>query len=199
MSDCEFFRTRPTREHAAIHIVDRFKESLLLQQLGTTFPNQGDLTLVTTSTIPKNLDYFSDYSMPSCTPWLVNEVANYCKQSPNAVVICEDMVSLPSDPYILTHEHPPFWQYREKLFWPVGSMSVRQFPVEEVIAWSNAPIVAGFVFLQVDGLLPLNTRLLSLTEFEILCLSMTKLVTQVFDGGGWLVWEKTVGQKPTPE
>lgn len=191
MIEPRFVVSSPGREKALPYISDGLKGSLLAQQLGTVFPEQGNLTLVTASVPPAGVDYFTDWSKSSCTDWLIGEIADYLKLRPNSIVLFEDIVSSRTDPYLLTHEHPPYWCYQERVFWPVTSKGITQHTVEQVMAWSaGTRIIAGFSTLSTDCSLPLGTDVLSRIEFQHIAASLTRLVTDVFDGGGYMIWER---------
>lgn len=190
MIDPRFVVSSPSREKALPYISDALKGSLLAQHLGTAFPEQGNLTLVTASVPPAGVDYFTDWSKSSCTDWLTGEIADYLKLRPDSVVLFEDIVSSRTDPYLLTHEHPAYWCYQDRVFWPVTPTGITLHTVEQVMAWSGGTrTIAGFSTFPTDYSLPLGTHVLSRFEFEHIASSITRLVTDVFDGGGYMVWE----------
>lgn len=191
MIESRFVVASPGRKKALLYLAECFEGSLLAQQLGAGFIEQGDLRLVTTSIPPAGVDYDTDWSKSSCTQWLVGEITDYLKLSPKSIVLFEDSVSSPSDPYLSKHEHPAFWCYQEKVFWPVIPDRTEQ-SIGKVMAWSGGTrSIAGFLTLPDNCSLPAGTQLLSHTEFQQMASSITRLVTDVFDGGGYLVWKRT--------
>jgi hypothetical protein len=191
MIEPRFVVSSPSREKALAYIVESLQSSLLAQQLGTVFPEKGALALVTASDPPAGVDYFTDWSKSSCTDWLINEIANYVKFYPNSIVLFEDIVAAPSDPYLSAHDHPPFWCYQGRVFWPVTPSGNTEHTVEQAIAWcAGFRTIAGFSSLPNGVSLPFRTHLLSQTDFQHIASSITRLVTDVFDGGGYMVWER---------
>lgn len=191
MIEPQFVVSSPAREKALPYISDCLKGSLLTQQLGTAFPEQGNLTLVTASVPPAGVDYFTDWSKSSSTDWLISEIADYLKLQPKSIVLFEDIVSLPSDTYLSTHECPPYWRYQERVFWPVTLTGNTQHAIAQAMAWSAGfRTIAGFSTFPNDRPLPVGAYWLSPVEFQNIASSITRLVTDVFDGGGYLVWHR---------
>src|ERR1700694_842036 len=134
MIDPRFVVSSPVREKALPYLSDCLKGSLLAQQLGTVFPEQGNLTLVTVSVPPAGVDYFTDWSMSSCTDWLIAEIVDHLKLHLKDIVLFEDIVSSPEDPYLSAQEHPSYWCYQGRLFWPVMPMGVTPVIVRQAKA-----------------------------------------------------------------
>lgn len=185
-----FVVSSPDREKALTYLLDCLKGSLLMQQLGTVFPEQGNLTLVSSSTPPVGVDYFTDWSKISCRDWLVDTISDYIKLGPNSIVLFEDLVSSPSDPYLSRNQHPPYWCFQGRIFWPITAESIIQHSVAQVMAWSaGMRTIAGFLTLPDNCSLAIETHLLSPVEFQQIASSVTQMATDVFDGGGYLVWK----------
>jgi len=173
------------------YISDRLKCSLFAEQLGAVLVEHGSLRLVTASEPPAGIDYFTDWSKSSCKDWLVDEIVVHMKLYPNAIVLFEDIVSSPTDPHLSAQAHPPYWSHQGRMFWPVVPKGITPSNVEKVMAWSaGTGTFSVFSTLPSDFTLTLGTHFLSHNEFQHIASSITRLVTDVFDGGGYLVWER---------
>lgn len=192
MIEPQYIVSSPSRDKALPFISDRLGGlSLLAQHLGSTFPEQGDLTLVTASVPPAGADYFTGWRTSSCSDWLYRDIAHYLTLRPNSIVLFEDFCSSPTDPDMITHEQPPYWCYQERVFWPVTSKGIALHTVEQVMAWSAGfIIIAGFSTFPTEYSLPLGNHVLSNMEFQHVTSSLTRLVTNVYDGGGYMAWER---------
>jgi hypothetical protein len=191
MMDQRFVFSRPEHKTALRYLSACFHSSMLTQQLGTVFPDQGGIALVTGSEPPDGVDYYSDWSNCSCTDWLIDEVVGYLQQSSGSIVLFEDTVSSPFDPYLTAKEHPPCWSYHERLFWPVTSVGVTYHNAEQAIAWAAGRRIIGAFSNWPGGFpLPLGSHLLSDSEFRHIGSSINKLVTNVYDDGGYMVWKR---------
>jgi hypothetical protein len=120
---------------------------------------------------------------------LIQKAISHLRSAPNAAVLFEDPVSLSSDAGLARRNPPPLWEFGSRIFWPVLSTQADPGSVERARDW-----VAGFreivCFVEVPrGLaLRLESRVLSQEEFGFIASSLRSLVTDVFDGEGYMEW-----------
>lgn len=189
MIDSRFVVSSPDHETALHYISECLEGSLLVEQLGAVFPEQGNLTVVTASVPPLGVNYFTDCCKSSCTDWLIGVIADFLKLVRNSVVLFEDIITLPSDKYLSGRERPPYWCYQGRVFWPITQKGIMQHTVDQAMTWSAGfRTIAGFSTLATDYSLPVGTHVLSHTEFYHIAASITQVVTDVFDGGGYMIW-----------
>jgi hypothetical protein len=195
----------PNAPAALAYLRQRVDDSRLIEQLGAAFLSSqcGTISLVTTSTPPLNRfdSGFSGESGP-CTDWLIQEAISHLQSAPNAVILFEDPissasdpydVSLASDPFLAGREHPPYWRYMDRLFWPALPGHADYRTVAQQKAWA-----AGFRqmihFTKVPPHLEsaFEIRLLSQEELAVVASSLQIIVTDVFDGDGYMQWRRRV-------
>jgi hypothetical protein len=186
--------TSPNRERALAYLVECLSGSPLVRRLGAVFPECGDVTLITASEPPAGQDFFSGWGGASCSDWLIEEVIRYLKRTPNGLVLFEDPVSSPSDPYLATHEHPPYWCYGDRVYWPVLAAGANYHTAEQAMAWSAGMRVI-VAFSRLPREIPLSSGPLVFSDqaLQEVASSLTRLVTDVFDWEGYMVWQRRDG------
>jgi hypothetical protein len=179
------------RDKALAYLVDCLKGSPLVERLGVVFPECGDVTLVTATEPPPGQDFFSGWGSSSCGQWLIEEIVRYQQDTPDSLVLFEDIVSRPSDSYLKNHQHPPFWCYGERVFWPVLPGEANRHSAQQAMAWSaGMRTIAIFSRLPAGFPLPTGTLVLSGEAVEQIASSLSRLVTDVFDGEGFVDWRR---------
>ena len=159
----------------------------------TLYAECAGIDLVTSSAPPLNQDFFIAWGGEAgpCEEWLINEVLEFLAYDPRHVVLFDDYCSSPSDPGLMIREHPPFWSYRERILWPVTCESANNDSVEQAMIW--APGMYSIVnFCRLPTGLPstMESRSLSDRDFVEIATSLNFLATDVFDGGGFMVWKR---------
>lgn len=151
------------------------------------------LRLVTFGSPPAGSCLSSEWGGRSgpCEEWLVDEATGYTEASMDAIVLFEDMTSSPSDPYLVERKHPDFWIYGGKLFWPASARFGGGEHIEAALSWSaSRRITAWFTTVLAELLPPHGFPRLSEESFSFLASHVSRLVTTVFDGEGFIVWER---------
>jgi hypothetical protein len=121
--------------------------------------------------------------------WLIQESISYLARDAERAVLFVDLVSSPSDPKPAHRDRPPFWHHRGEVFWPVVAASSRHCDVARAMAWN-----AGFRQMAWFSRIPLplvpiaETVALSESEFSLMVSSVERIITDVFDGEGYLDW-----------
>ena len=185
--------TTPDTPTALSYLVKHIDDSRLIEYFGSDILIEkcDSITVITASPVPQHTEYDSSFGglAKPCGIWLNQKVISYLRSLPNALVLFEDPISLPSDTYVLTQDHPPYWHYKERMFWPVLSTRADYQNVEQSRAW-----VAGFreiaLFTEAPpGLTSVaDTCALSPEDFGIIASSLRSIVTDIFDGEGFMEW-----------
>jgi hypothetical protein len=177
----------PERAKAVSYLVDYGKGRPLVEALGRVFPETGEVTLVTAGDPPEE-DYFSDLGRPSCTDWLIEEISRYLRETPLGLFLFEDLVSTPSDPGLARGNPPPYWTYRNRVFWPVTPDRANYETVEQALAWAAPRAIGAFTILPRSISRSSGPVALSEEEFQTIASSTSRIVVEVFDGGGFMIW-----------
>lgn len=190
MTGSQVVMSLPARHEAVDYVSEILEYSPLALRAGRGFLEHGSITLVTASNPPSEIDYSSDLCIPSCADWLIDNVVDYLKQSHESVVLFEDIVSSPSDAYFRAHDHPPYWCYQDRVFWPAKRIEATHHTVGQVMSWSGGfRVIAWFSRFVGDTTALSDSRVLSHTEMQQIASSISRVVTDVFGGGGYLVWD----------
>jgi hypothetical protein len=185
----------PEREKALAYLADYLQGSPLVEGLGTAALSSecGGITLVTASEPPPGQDFSSGWGgkRTPCEQWLVTEIIRYLRDTPKSLVLLEDIVSSPSDPNLTAREHPPFWCYNNTVYWPISQAGADPHTVEQAMAWAVARReLVAFTKLPIDLPAPSGALSLSGEVFRQIVSSITRLVTDVFDWEGYMVWQR---------
>jgi hypothetical protein len=185
----------PEKEKALEYLALNLQGSLLLEALGPSVLKTecNRIFLVTASDPPPTQDWASGWGAKATLgeDWLIAEVLQYLQSNANGVVLFEDLVSLPGDPGLGSDKCPPLWVFEKRIFWPVLADGADYATVEKALAWSAAfRKIIGFATLPSRSSPTLETKVLSESVFRPLASSITRLVTDIFDGEGFMVWER---------
>ena len=173
------------------HVGDsRFVESLGRDALISECEN---ISVVASLPCPRDAKYgatIGGLAKPSRL-WLVQEAVRYLQGASDGVVLVEDLNSLPSDPYLTNRDHPPFWCYGDRIFWPILPPEATCHAVVKMMDWATA-MREVVCFSKVPHKLNLAAEMRSLTqgEFAALASSLNSIVTNVFDGEGYMKWDR---------
>ena len=183
----------PNVSEAIAYLEEHIGDSRILEQLGTGPPlaEMGTLRIVTASPFPPLADLRAQFGGKTgpCEKWLVQKAVDYLSCSLDHLVLFEDPVSAPTDSFALERNHPPFWTYEGRVYWPVLTDDVES--IERSKSW-----VAGFRDIVFFARLPFDRssascdRQLSEQEFGAIASSVTWIVTDVFRGQGYLEWQR---------
>ena len=156
------------------------------------FHHHGHFTVVAGSEPPPNADYYTDCCRNSCNEWLIKEVLVYLTQPSNPIVLFEEFASSPAGEIEFTYRAgPPYVVYEKRVFWPLTSTEASHHSVEQAMSWSvTFRKLAIFSVLQKETTRPQDLRMLSTQMLHDVGLSITRLVTDVYDGGGFMVWNR---------
>ena len=177
------------------YLVKHLADSRLVQRLGrrTLTSECESMSIATSSPFPPEAKFdfgFGGEASPSRI-WLIQEAVSYLQTTPNGVVLFEDLNSLPTDPYLTKRDHPPFWHYEGRLFWPVIAREANSRAVEQAMNWAAAMReVACFAKIRHDRSPVVETQVLSQDEFGFIASSLISIVTDVFDGEGYMKWNR---------
>lgn len=121
--------------------------------------------------------------------WLISTVGDYLINSPHHVVLVEDAVASPKD-YILKNAGVPFWSFQERVLWPITPSMADHQTIQRVFAWAaGGREVIGFGTYPTGN--PDSIKDTELTESMVtqLAESLTALVTDIYDGEGYMIWK----------
>ena len=123
--------------------------------------------------------------------WLIQEAVVYLQGTSDGVVLVEDLNSLPSDSYLANCDHPPFWCYEGRIFWPILPPEATCHAIEQIMGWATG-MREVVCFSKVPYKLNLapETRSLAQDEFVFIASSLKSIVTDVFDGEGYMNWNR---------
>lgn len=183
----------PDRAKAVAYLVNHLQGSPLMERLAlpTSSLERGNFFLVTTSEPPRELDFLVSWGGNTIPPtnWLVQEIILHLSISSNSLVLLEDSNSSPNDPYLRTQEHPPIWSYQNTIYWPILKAEAPD-KVEQVMAWAAGwRELITFTKRPTCWTAQLESVVLPEKAIQQMASSTTRLVTDVFDGEGFLVWE----------
>ena len=178
---------------AIAYLLEHAADSRLVQYLGqdALISECESISVVASLPCPREAKYGSPIG-GKAEPgrlWLIQEAAAYLQETSNGVVLIEDLNSLPSDPYLTKRDHPPFWCYDDRIFWPILPPEATCHAIEQMMGWATA--MREFVcFSRVPYKLNLasETRSLTQDEFIFIASSLKTIVTDVFDGEGYMKW-----------
>ncbi len=183
------------------YLVEHVADSRLVQYLGRdAFVSECEnISIVTSSPYPREAKLGSSVGglAEPCRLWLIQEAVAYLQRTSDGVVLVEDLNSLPSDPYLAKRDHPPFWHYEGRLFWPILPPEANCHAVEQMMGWATA-MREVVCFSRVPYMLnlALETRSLAQDEFVFIASSLKSIVTDVFDGEGYLEWVRDTICRP---
>ena len=173
------------------HVSDsRFVEYLARDALISECEN---ISVVASLPCPRDAKYDAPIGGPvgSSGLWLREAAVAYLRGTPDGVVLGEDLVSLPSDPGLAKRDHPPFWCYEDRLFWPVLPSEATCDAIAQMMSWAaSMREVVCFSKVPYKHNLALETRFLTQEEFVTIASSIKSLVTDVFDGEGYMIWNR---------
>ncbi len=177
------------------YLIKHLQDSRLVEYLGSNVLNSefDYIATVTASEPPHEQRFASSFGgkVEPCKTWLIQEVISYLQNVPNAAVLFEDPVSLPSDTVLASREHPPFWHHKDRVFWPVLPFQANHYNVEQAMSWAAGMREIAFFCLVPENLLrSLELRLLSDEDITSIASTITRIVTDVFDGEGYIVWNR---------
>jgi hypothetical protein len=147
--------------------------------------------IITASPVPVNSRFESSFGgkIEPLGRWLTEKAVSYLRSDKNSVVLFEDPISSSSDPYLRTREHPSFWEFDGRIFWPVLSADANAADVERIKSWA-----AGFRDIVFFSKAPPSlisdsgTRLLSREQFSSLAAAFDCIITDIFHGEGYIEW-----------
>ena len=151
------------------------------------------ISVATASPPPPGANFHSSIGGASgpCYAWLIQKAISYLQSGPSAVVLFEDLISSPSDEFLANRAHPPFWRYKERIFWPVLAAQANNHNVEESKAWTAGfRTIAYFVEVEPTIAPVLGTRSLSGEELRKVAASLRGVVVDAFDGEGYIDWQR---------
>jgi hypothetical protein len=187
--------TTPDLTAALEYLWQHLNDNPLITLLGSEFlvHQCRSVTTVTTMEPRSRVDFSKAIggTMEPCYKWFDQRALSFLEKTADGVVLFGDFVSSPIDPVLETRKHPPFWQYENRLFWPVVSMEASQTHVREAQAWAAAMREMA-CFCRAPDHLRSNfvTRNLTVEEFRTMAFSVTSIVTDVFDGEGYMEWRR---------
>ena len=192
MTELALFFSSPEQAMAREYMLDSFDRSPMMRLIEGIFRRQGHFTLVTRSEPPPNADYYTDWSNHSCDDWLISNVLIYLSQPSNTVVLFEEFDALSGGKIEFTYRAgPPYFVYGNRVFWPVTSAEASNYSVAQAMSWSvTFRKLAIFSLLPNEMTFPRNLNTLSEDMLREVGLSITRLVTDVYDGGGFMVWNR---------
>jgi hypothetical protein len=104
------------------------------------------------------------------------------------------VASSPQDPYLRSRSHPRYWQYQNRILWPVVTTLADYHAVEQAMAWSaSIHTIAVFSTLPSDWSLPVDSQPLPGRVFQHIANSIERVATDIFDGEGYLIWWRRRG------
>ncbi len=189
--------SKPDPMFAIDYLVDHFADSRIVQYLGRgALTSECESISMVTALPPRpGADWKTHGGGNAGSPrdWLIQEALSYMQRTPDGIVVFEDLNSSPSDPYLNTYKHPPFWHHEGRLFGPVLPVEVNRHTVEEAQNWGAAMReVACFSQVPRDLKSVFETRSLSDDELEFIVSSIKYILADVFFGEGYIEWRRRV-------
>lgn len=183
------------REIALEYLENWLDVSPLVQQLGLHRLSSecGRLELVCGSTPPPNQDYSLGWGQDGTltTSWLNRQILDDLDHSPDSLVLLEDISSSPSDTFLTTRSHPPYLSFNGRVFWPIFDSISNADTVESAQSWCAAfRKIIIFTEFPIQLSRPLETSMLDEEAFESIASTTTRIVTDIFDGEGYLDWQR---------
>ena len=177
------------------YLVEHLADSRFVQYLGrdTLTSECEDISIVTSSPHPRDARFNSGFGglAEPCRLWLIQEAISYLQTTSESVALFEDLNSSPSDLYLTKRDHPPFWHHEGRLFWPVLPLKANPRAVEQAKNWAAAMREAVCFSKLPHNMGPAwETRSLTAGEFAFIASSLKCIVTDVFDGEGYMVWNR---------
>ena len=183
------------REKALEYLENWLDVSPLVRQLGLGRLSSecGRLELVCGSTPPPSQDYSSGWGADGTltTPWLTRQILDCLEHSPDSLVLLEDISSSPSDTFLTTRTHPPYLSFNGRVFWPIFDSIANADSIEKIRSWCAAfREIVIFTKFPVQLSRPLETSMLFEKAFESIAFTTSRIITDVFDGEGYLDWHR---------
>jgi hypothetical protein len=178
------------------YFADHLNGSLLFDHLGTgVLQNEClDMQIVCAPGKPPHQDYRYGWgaSLSIATDWVIAEIARFLHADKVNTCIIEDPCGEPSDPGLTSGAAGPVWFYQNHVLWPITRSMAKPPVIRKSLEWGLAgkPHIIGFFqspgYAQEVSSGPIisNELLIEITD------SMRRLVTDVFDGEGYLVWNR---------
>jgi hypothetical protein len=186
--------SKPEIAAALAYLVEHIDDSRIVEYLGADFlTSECDVISIITALSPPPQRAFDSGigGGAGITDWLIQDVISYLQSTPDGIVLFEDFNSSPSGLYLNTHKHPPFWHYKGRLFWPVLPDRISYEDVEEPKSWAASRRELIFFTTLPRNLLPgYETHELSIEVFGSMASSVKKIVTDIYDGEGFLEWRR---------
>ena len=130
--------------------------------------------------------------------WLFAEICRHLEARAGNLVVIEDPCGHPSDPGLTSGAVSPPWFYRERVLWPITVEYANVASLGKIFAWGDTWCArTNRVFPPLGcGASASTDHVVSDELLRDIGSSMTRLVTDVFDGEGYLVWERKIeGEK----
>lgn len=181
----------PTRPGAAEYLRSWLDISPLASDIGLHRILDTDVILHCNSIPPEDYDYELAYSRDDslCSDWLRTEIANHLNANCDSLVMLEDTVSAPSDPFLLRNEHPIYWSFKDRMFWPVLGSGMQLEQIESIESWmSSFRQIVFFSRLPSSLKLPDASGEISGEALSSIGKLTTRIMTDVFRGNGYLEW-----------
>lgn len=186
----------PTDKGAALgYLLEHVADSRFVQYLGrdTLVSECESMSVVASLHCPRDAKYGSaigGIAEPSRL-WLIQEAVSYLQGTSDGVVLVEDLNSLPNDPCLANRDHPLFWCYEKRIFWPILPPEATCHAIEQMMGWAaGMREVVCFSRVPYELNSAAETRPLTQDEFIFIASSMKTIVTDVFDGEGYMKWSR---------
>ena len=124
--------------------------------------------------------------------WLASEILGHLTARAINICIVEDICSSPSDPGLDTGAAGPAWFYKNRVLWPITQDMARPETIDKALGWGVVGWPEIIAFCTAPPLIPdLGTGSeLPEASLQHLAESTIRLVTDIFDGEAFLVWDK---------
>ena len=189
-------RSEIALSHASEFLRLRLERSRLVRWMGLDrlHGECQNISLMTSPVAPPpDQDFNAGWGGSRLAPddWLTDYTVSYVNASTNVLVLFEDLVSTPSDPVLATSSHPNYWYFEETLFWPTIAAAADRETVTQMKSWAaaiNEIVILAKLPASLNGVA--TTRELSKVEMSEIAASITHVVTDVYDGEGYMIWER---------
>jgi hypothetical protein len=181
---------------ALSYLAAHLKGTILLEYLDPAMLGVecGLLEIVCSPRAPHGQDLRFGFGGRRCdaTTWLADEIAAYLRANTLAICMVEDPCARRSDTKLFAQAAGVARFYRDRVLWMIGHDMADSGVVQNALRWylSGRPEIVAFA----KGLTPLSQSAghsaISRPELRRIARSIVRVVTDIFDEEGYLVWNR---------
>jgi hypothetical protein len=187
------------RSNALDYLTSHLHGSLLFSYLPehVLFDECLGLEMVGAENVP-NLDYRHGWGGKAATAneWLEAELVNYLHGDPDNMGMIEDACATPTDPGLTAGAAGPVWSYQNRVLWPIDQKMANRETVAKALSWGLTGRRQVIAFGKSPAINQ-NFTPVVVTERQVsdFAKSIRVLVIDVFDGEGYLLWQRKARKK----